>query len=241
LIRSRIIRVAAVVSLAGAGIGLAASSSGADITLVSCTGSTAVAKLNPTLKSGDAKYIKASSSGTTGSCTVDAGIRTERSTQDVKYVLDNQSNGNASLTIASNKGSLSGSVSCNSTDPSLLTDYPASYPLQGKLTLKFNELDAKLKQLTIATYVRGGRDPLDTNPANFTIEGIVTKGVGVGGDVAATFTFFPDFSSTKNLNFGDCLANPATQNASLAQLLILPGDGSDADTVADPLTVTIPS
>jgi hypothetical protein len=241
LIRSRIFRVAAVAALASAGLGIAAASSGADITLVSCTGTTQAAKLNPTLGSGDAKYIKASSAGNTGSCTVDAGIRTDRSTQSVKYLLDDQSNGHATLTTLSVKAGLSGSVSCNSTDPSLITDYPASYPLQGKLTYKFNELDAKSKNLSIAAYVRGGRDPLDTNPTNFQITGIVTKGVGVGGDITATLSFFPDLLSTKNLNFLDCVANPATRNASLAALQIFAGDGSDAGTAPDPLTVTIPS
>jgi len=241
LIRSRIIRVAAVASLVGAGIGLAATSSGADITLVSCTGATQTAKLSPTLGSGDAKYIKASAAGTNGTCTVDAGIRNDQSTQSVKYVLDNQSNGNTTLNVTSQKAGLSGSVSCNVTDPSLITDYPASYPLEGSIKFAFSQLDAKLKPLAIQAFVRGGRNQADPNPTNFQITGIVTKGVGVGGDVASTLSFFPDLSSTKNLNFTDCVANPATRNASLAQLLIFAGDGPDAGTTPDPLTVTIPS
>jgi hypothetical protein len=244
LIRSRIFRVVAVTCLASAGLGIAAASSGADITLVSCSGTTQAAKLNPTLGSGDAKYIKASSAGNTGTCAVDAGIRTDRSTQSVKYTLDDQEGGAnaATLHVASVKAGLSGSVSCNSTDPSLITDYPASYPLQGSLKYLFTELNqTTLKPLGIQAYVRGGRDQADPNPTNFVITGIVTKGVGVGGDVKATLSFFPDLASTKNLNFLDCVANPATRNASLAALQIFAGDGSDADTAPDPLTVTIPS
>jgi hypothetical protein len=236
-------RVAAAATVVGAGLGFVATTSGADITLVSCTGMTSLAKLNPALGSGDAKYIKAASSGTTGSCAIDAGIRTNQSTQDVKYVLDDQEGGAgaATLTVLKGSGVLSGSVSCNGTDPSLLVDYPASYPLQGKLTYKFNELTTALKNIQMQAYVRGGRDPLDPNPTNFTIDGIVIKGPGVGGDIGTTLSFFPDLSSTKNLNFTDCLANPATRNASLAQLLVLPSDGADAGTALDPLAVTIPS
>jgi hypothetical protein len=247
LIRSRIIRVAAVASLVGAGLaGLAATSSGADITLVSCNTATSTAKLNPTLGSGDAKYIKASSAlavgnATNGSCTVDSGIRHDQSTQSVKYTLDDQSNGNTNLTVTSQKGSLSGSVSCNATDTSLITDYPASYPLQGTIKFTFSQLDAKGKALAMALYVRGGRDNADPDPTHFGLTGIVTKGVGVGGDVHATLSFFPDLSSTKNLNFLDCVATTAARNASLAQLIIFAGDGSDAGTAVDPLTVTIPS
>jgi len=242
LIRSRILRVAAVATVVGAGLGVVSTTSGAaDINLVNCTGITSLAKLNPTLKSGDAKYIKAASSGTTGTCSVNSGIRTNQSTQDVKYVLDNQTNSNATLTVAKGTGSLSGSVSCNGTDPSLLTDFPASYPLQGKLVYKFNELDPLLHQIQMQAYVRGGRDAADPNPTNFTINGIVIKGPGVGGDIATTLSFFPDLASPKNLNFTDCLANPATGNAVLAQLLVLPSDGADAGTALDPLAVTIPS
>jgi len=241
LIRSRILRVVAAATVVGAGIGVVSTTSGADTTLVSCTGITSLAKLNPTIKSGDAKYIKAASSGTTGSCTVDAGIRNNQTTQDPKYVLDDQAGGHSTLSVQKGTGTLSGSVSCNSTDPSLITDYPASYPLQGKLIYKFNELDAALKQIQMQAYVRGGRDNADPNPTNFTIKGIVIKGPGVGGDLTTTLSFFPNLADTHNVNFLDCVANPATRNGSLASLFILPSDGSDAGTAVDPLAVTIPS
>jgi uncharacterized protein YfcZ (UPF0381/DUF406 family) len=242
LIRSRILSAAAAVAIVGGGVAaFAPAASAADTTLIACSGIAADAKLNPTLKSGDAKYIKASSSGTTGTCLVDEGIANNQGTQDVKYVLDDQTNNNNVLTMLTNKGSLAGSVSCNSTDTSLLTDYPASYPLQGKITWKFTQLNALSKNIALQMYVRGGRDELDPNPANFTISGIVIKGPGVGGDTQATLQFFPDLLSTKNLNILDCTANPATQNASLADLDVSQSDGSDAGTALDNWLVTIPA
>ena len=241
MIRSRIVRVVAATSLIGAGFGIAASTSGADQTLVACSGVTAAAKLNPTLKSGDAKYIKSAGLGTTGTCLVDEGIANDQSTQDVKYVLDDQSANNNVLTMLKDTSVLSGSVSCNSTDTSLLTDYPAAYPIQGKVIWKFNETFPTLVNIQIQQYLRGGRDPLDTNPANFTLSGIVIKGPGVGGNVSATLQFFPNLLDPKNLNIADCVANPATRNAVLASLGITQSDGSDAGTAVDVWSITIPT
>jgi hypothetical protein len=240
LIRRRIIGAAAAVVLAGAGFAAVTAESAGATDLVTCSGITSDAKLNPQLKSGDAKYIKASSSGVTGTCLVNEGIANDQATQDIKYKLDDQSNNQNVLTMLSNKGSLSGSVSCNRTDTSLLTDFPASYPIQGKLTQKYNQLDALSKNLSTQAYVRGGTDPLDTNPANFTLTGIIIKGVGVGGDLNATLQFFPDLLSTKNLNILDCTANPATGNAVLQDLDVSQSDGADAGTAVDPLVVSIP-
>jgi hypothetical protein len=206
-----------------------------------CSGITSAATLNPTLKSGDAKYIKAANKGTVGTCITDSGIGTNQSTQDVKYLLDNQTNGNTVLNITKVTGSLAGSVSCNSTDTSLLTDYPASYPIQGKLIMFFSQLDPNLHAIQSQVYVRGGRDAADPNVANFTIHGIAIKGPGVGGDVNATLQFFPNLFSTKNLNILDCVANPATRNASLAALDITQSDGSDVGSATDNWTISIPS
>ena len=66
------------------------------------------------------------------------------------------------------------------------------------------------------------------------------KGAGVGGDVAVDVVVLPEPASTKNLNFRDCVANPATTNASLAQLLISRVTDSDAGTAPDPLSVDDP-
>jgi len=233
--------VTAGVLVGGALVAFAPSSGAADQTLVGCSGITSAATLNPTLKSGDAKYIKAAAKGTSGACLVDEGIANNQSTQDVKYLLDDQTNNNNLLNITKFAGVLAGSVSCNSTDPSLLTDYPAAYPIQGKLVIFFSQLDALLHPIQSQLYVRGGRDPLDPNFANFTLKGISIKGPGVGGDVSATLQFFPNLFSTKNLNITDCIANPATKNASLAALDITQSDGSDAGTAVDNLTISIPN
>lgn len=242
MLRTRILSVVTAGVLVGGGLAVFAPASGAaDTTLVGCSGITAAATLNPTLKSGSSKYIKAAAKGAAGTCIVDSGITTNQSTQDIKYVLDNQTNGNNVLTVTKLVGSLSGSVSCNSTDTSLLTDYPASYPLQGKIIVFFSQLDALAKPIQSQMYVRGGRDQADPNFANFTIDGIAIKGPGIGGNVSAVLQFFPNLLSTKNLNITDCIANPATQNASLAALDITQSDGSDVGTAVDTWNISIPT
>jgi hypothetical protein len=241
LLRTRILSVVtAGVLVGGALVAFAPASGAADQQLLGCAGITAAATLNPTLKSGDAKYIKAAAKGTSGACLVDEGIANNQSTQDVKYLLDDQTNNNNVLNITKFAGVLAGSVGCNTTDPSLLNDYPAAYPIQGKIVVFFAQLDALAHPIQSQMYVRGGRDPLDPNPANFTLEGIAIKGPGVGGNVTATDQFFPNLLSTKNLNILDCVANPATKNASLAALDITQSDGSDAGTALDLMAITIP-
>ena len=66
------------------------------------------------------------------------------------------------------------------------------------------------------------------------------KGPGVGGNVHAVVSIFPDLLSTKNLNIADCAASPAAGNATLAVLDTTPADGSDADTAVDAWTVSVP-
>jgi hypothetical protein len=216
----------AVATAALVGGGLAAfvpASAGAATTLVGCTGISSLAKLNPTLKAGNAKYTKAANTGTTGTCLVDAGIRTNQAGQDVKYLLDDQTNGNAALTMLKSSGTFSGSASCNRVDTGLLVDYPDAYPLQGKLVWKFNQTFVTLVNIQSQQYVRLGTDPLDTDPTHITAKGIAIKGPGIGGDVSAALVFSPT-ASTKNVNLfgcvdnGDLSLNPAT--TSLAELNI---------------------
>lgn len=271
MIRSRLFRLAVAGGVVAGGLAVAAPAANATPlaqTLVNCgTGGVVVSSLNPTLGSGDAKYVKTAikrSDGTvhaslTGaedlgpapadatSCAVDAGIRTNNTATDVGTKLnpyDNQTNGQATLTmagaLAKQSGAIAGSASCNRADPSLVDTYPRAYPLNGKIVWKFDQLDAASHQIQIQQYVRLGTDPLDTDPTHITVSGIVIKGPGVGGQVDATLAFGASFS-TKNVNLLDCVANPAAKNASLAQLIIKAADGTDAGTGLDPWLITIPS
>ena len=215
---------------------------GADQVLLACTASPQKSTLNPPLHSGDSKYFKSVSKSTGGAiCLVDPGIRTDQSTQDVKYTLDNQTNGEDTLTVASSSTSNTGSFTCNATDPANLITYPASYPGQGKLITKFVEFDALGHPLQLQAYVRLTHDATDPEPLHLLVKGIVIKGVGVGGDVHAVVSIFPDLLSPKNLNIADCAASPASGNATLAVLDVTPADGSDADTSVDLWTVSVPS
>jgi hypothetical protein len=240
-----------------------------DQTVVSCTGNVTVASLNPALGSGDAKYTKAALKGSDGTvhssltgaedlgpaptdattCAVDAGISTENAatnagTKDNPY--DNQSNGHSTLTLQKESGTAGGSASCNrdTTNP-ISIDYPQSYPLNGKIVWKFNELDAKLHQIQIQQYVRLGSDAADPDVTHITITGIVIKGPGVGGQVDSTAAFGAAFNPKKNLGLLDCVANSTTTpawdgSASLGQLIIQAADGPDAGTTPDPWLITIP-
>lgn len=245
--------------MVGAGLStFAAQSANAATTLLSCSGLHSIATLNPAIGSGNSKYVKAVTADSTGlkfdlfnlpipadafACVADAGIRTNQPGQSALYTLDDQTNGNAFLTTS---GALSkttsiaaGSSSCNSTDPLLTTAYPTGYPLQGKTIVKFDQLTPTLVQIQSQTYIRLGRDPLETSPLNITVKGIVIKGPGLGGDTNATLSFFPT-NSIKNLNALDCTGNPSLGTASLAELHIQQADGPDADALIDPWTVTIP-
>ena len=229
------------------------------------------ASLNPTLGSGDAKVTKAVSKRNNGalnhlsltgsqdlgpsttdatSCAVDAGIRTDNPLTNKGAVLnpyDNQTNGQATLSMgainstATITGISAGSASCNRADPTLVTTYPRSYPLNGLITYKYLQLTAASVAIQNQFYVRLGADATDPDATHITVKGIAIKGPGVGGDVSATFAFGAAFAPTKNLNLTDCLANPALKNASLGSLLINAADGSDAGTLDDPFLVTIPA
>ena len=149
---------------------MAISPVGADQILLACTASPQKTTINPPLHSGDSKYFKSVSKSTGGgSCLVDPGISTDQSTQDVKYTLDNQTNGNSSLTVASSTTSNTGSFTCNTTDPANLVAYPASYPGQGKLITKFAELDALGHQIQLQAYVRLGHDGTDPDPLHLLV------------------------------------------------------------------------
>ncbi len=232
---------------------------GAETVAVSCTGIRSIITLNPATGSGDAKYTKWStkdSDGTklsllgspipadTQACTIDAGISTNQPGQDVKYLLDDQTNGAANLTtsgaLAKSVLSVIGSGTCRAGDPLLSTTYPAAYPLQGKVITKFDQTNASLVQIQMQSYIRLGSDPLDTD-GDVTVTGLVIKGPALGGAVKATLALFPT-NSAKNLNPVDCIvaSGSSAGNAAIAEMSLLQSDGSDAGTGIDPWTVTIP-
>ncbi len=183
---------------------------GAETVAVSCTGIRSIITLNPATGSGNAKYTKwvtKDSDGTkvsllgspiladTQACTIDAGIRTNQPGQDVKYLLDDQTNGAAILTtsgaLAKSVLSVTGSGTCRAGDPLLNTTYPAAYPLQGKVITKFDQLNASSVQIQMQSYIRLGSDPLDTD-GDVTVTGLVIKGPALGGDCQGHVGALPD-------------------------------------------------
>lgn len=269
MIRSRILRVVAAGGVTLGALALASPAGAdldagkADNQILSCSGGVTIASLNPAIQSGPAKYIKAvNKSSVAGTkfeflsnapvpgdnltCFVDAGISTNQAGQDVKYVLDDQTSGNGVLSVnatAAPNGSqsavLTGSSSCDSATTGPGYDYPDSYPLQGKVTWKFEQLNVLLKQIQVQQYIRLGRDALDANPQHITVEGIVIKGPGLGGDSSAVIDFYPT-TSTKNINVINC-AVPLTPGGILAEVRVIGADGTDADLLVDNWDVTIPS
>jgi hypothetical protein len=273
-IKSKLIAGAGTLALVASGMAFAApAANAATQTLVNCGTSTRIfASLNPTLGSGDARYVKTSvkrndgavnhlsltgaedfgpSTSDATSCSVDAGIRTTNtatnSASGKDNPFDNQTNGQSTLSmgaltsIGKISGTSAGSASCNRSDVTLNGDYPVAYPLQGKIIYKYTQFDALAKQIQNQFYVRLGADAADPDITHITLDGIVIKGPGVGGDVSATFAFGASYAPTKNLNLLDCTATTAAQNASLASLIISPADGSDVGTVLDDFVVTIPA
>ena len=273
-IKSRIISGAMVLGLVGGTLAVAVPA-GADLDagldgnqLVQCAGINTIATLNPTIKDGDAKYIKAANKASDGTkqqfltndpvpanaltCFVDAGIATDQAGQDPKYLLDDQSNGNTLLTMAGGgpfgftpkiTGVFRGSSSCYAEDPSPASkSYPNVYPLNGKLIWKFDQADAKLKQLQIQQYLRIGA--IAGTASDLSVSGIVIKGPGIGGDVSASITFYPT-NSTKNVDPIGCTDGVGLDsipgNTDLKELWLYAIDGPDADSVVDPWSITIPS
>jgi hypothetical protein len=223
--------------------------------LVMCTPSNLIASLNPTIKDGpDAKYVKAGAKISDGTktflggpipaddtdCSVDAGIRTEQGSQDVKYVLDNQTNGHALLELTKLSASLTGSTQCDSGLSGPAVEYPNAYPLQGKLTYKFeNQLDAKGKGIQMQTFIRTYTDEDDPGGSNVYVTGTVIKGPGVGGEITNAFTFLPT-DSTKNVNLVlGCTDGEGDGDAVGAELWIAPADGVDLDVDPDAAMITI--
>ena len=205
-LKTRVLAGASTLAIAGSmAAGLVTAPAGAAVsTVLQCTGMTSTAKLSPALGSGDAKYTKASASGTNGTCVVDAGIRTSNpatdSTKPNPY--DDQTSGQSALSVISNKASLAGSSSCNRTDPTVNNDYPQAYPLSGKQTLKFAEL-INGKPGSLQAFVNIKNDP--NNPTLVTAEGVVTKGPGIGGNLTEPFVFGPAAGDTKSVHFVDCI------------------------------------
>lgn len=217
----------------------------ADQVILSCSASAQTATLNPPIGSAGAKYYKsASKTGGGATCLVDSGIRTDvaatNSASGKDNPFDNQTNGQGTLTVLSSVSSTAGTITCNTVDPSHNLTYPTIYPGQGKLTTKFVETDLAGRNLQLQAYIRFGIDAADPDQYDVVVQGLVTKGVGVGGSVHAVISIFPDLASPKNLNLPDCVANPAVGNASIAVMNVTPADGSDAGTAVDPWTVSLP-
>jgi len=150
------------------------------------------------------------------------------------------------------KGKLVGDASCNTSAP------PSTKPLAGKVTMTYTNLDATLHVLSSATFIRsnfaGAPQPADA----LTTTGIVTKGVGVAGDVKGLILFHPTNIKDANviaagnstINLGQ--VNPGLGslelgvNCQLAPVVIYPGipatfasivwatDGDSLSTVASP-------
>ena len=239
-LKTRVLAGASSLAIAGSMVaGFAAAPAGAAVsTVLTCTGMTQTAKLNPHLTSNTPRYVKAGASGINGSCAVDAGISTENPATDSTKAnpYDNQTNGHSTLTVLSNKVKVAGSTSCNTADPAIVAAnvYPNSYPLNGKQTIKFNELNEKFKNIQLQAFLYLTGDV--NNPTAVTAEGVVTKGPGVGGNVTEPFTFGPAVGDTKSVHFVDCLdtvAGPGGIEDGYADLVAL--DISQAA----PMTVTV--
>lgn len=235
--------------------GLAATPASAETVALSCSGLSQIVTMNPPTGSSSAKYIKWAVKDSDGSkvdlfsvpipadaltCAVDSGIRTNQTTQDVKYLLDDQSNGAATLTtagpVAKTTMSFTGSGSCRTDVPE--TSYPAAYPLQGKAIIKFDQLTATSTNIQLQAYVRLQADAADPED-DIAITGIVTKGPGIGGQVRGTFALFPT-NSVKNINVIDCIAAVPAGNAVTVEMKLSQADGSDPGAGIDPLEVVIP-
>jgi hypothetical protein len=261
-----ITRAAMAAGLVVAAVGIGSPDAGADLNgtdpgnqLVQCTSSELIASLNPTIKDGNAtdffaRYVKATSKRSDGTktfltnpipadsttCSVDAGIRTNQGAQDVKYVLDDQSNGNATLTLASVAAALTGSTQCNSNSVNVpgVNDYPTSYPLQGKLIYKFVETFPTLAPIQIQMFIRTYTDATDT-AGLVHVTGTVIKGPGVGGRITTAFTFLPT-DSAKNSNVVAGCPDGTPGNAYAGELWITGGDSVyDADVANETVQITI--
>lgn len=228
-----------------AGLALGASAASADQVVLACsspTPQTQISTLNPPIHSGDARYYKSvSKGGSGGTCLVDPGIYTNQLGQDPKYVLDDQTNGFTSLDVLSSTTITTGSATCNFVDPANDYLYPTGYPGQGKIITKFVQTLPSGAPIQLQAYIRLGKDLADPDPYDLVASGLVIKGVGVGGNVHAVVSIYPDLTSPKNLNITDCIANPALGNATLAVMTSTPTDGSDADADVDLWTVSLPS
>ena len=113
--------------------------------------------------------------------------------------------------------------------------YPAAYPLNGKQTIKFSDINANTgKALSLQAFVYLTGDV--NNPTAVTAEGVVTKGPGIGGNLTEPFTFGPAVGDTKSVHFVDCIdtmAGPGGIEDGYANLVAL--DISQSS----PMTVTV--
>jgi hypothetical protein len=235
--------------------------------LLSCTGISQVATVNPTLGSVSAKYAKIAGKDSLGTstefgtgapipadnttCAVGSGIRTNNagtdSTKPNPY--DDQTVGQSSLTTAGATAKtvlvLDGSATCQTIAQATVNNsYPQAYPLQGKVTTTFDQLNSLAKPIVLQEFVRLDRDASDPDSSHYKVHGIVIKGPGVGADVSATVRLWPTSDVKKNLNPADCTDPDVTatgNHASIGQVAITLADGSDQDTTVDPWTVSLPA
>ena len=121
-------------------------------------------------------------------------------------------------------GKVTGSSSCKSgvVDP--------SNPMSGKVTVTYTELDAKFKPVKSLAYVRmtygATTDRLDVS------NGLVIKGVGVGGDVSASLLNQPTVKNGIDNSVIDGLGNIVPGAGSVAlQAKCVAGTGTIATTV----------
>ncbi len=257
---AKITRVVLAGGMAAAALAVAAPHAEADLEagrtgtqIMTCTGSNTIASLNPTVKDGtQALYAKVTMKKSDGTktffsvpipvdattCTVDAGIATTQGAQDVKYLYDNQTSGQTTLTLASAAGALIGSNACDAAAIGSFADYPYGYPINGKITYKYNQVDAALKQLSTQIYQRSYADPDEANPAIQYSVGIVIKGVAVGSHMTNTTTFLPT-DSTKNINFTSGCSDAVPNNAAIAEVWAFQTDGVDADALDDKMMFTL--
>ena len=234
--------------------------------LVSCTGTSLIAKPNPALGSNSAKYTKIAASKSKGdktefgtnaaipadatTCAVDSGIRNENPTSDSTKPnpFDNQTNLQSTLTTSNVTSKvtmvLSGSASCQTEAQATVNNaYPQAYPLQGKLIMSFNQTNALGKQIKLLGYIHLGKDAADPDPSHFIVRGSVFSGPGIGAEIQGTIRMAPT-SFVKNINPGECTDSDVTDDAndaSITEMAVTLADGSDQDTTVDPLKVVIPS
>jgi hypothetical protein len=160
----RVLAGAGALAMAGGMIGLmgtAAQAAGPTV-LESCQ-ATLLSSVTPPLGASDVSTVIKGADKTTETCTGAAQGQT----------------GNA---IGQSAG-LTGTLSC----PGLAGNDPNVYPANGKMSIKYANLDPNLKNFASSGYIRLGSSQVGLDVLHVT--GIVTKGVAVGADVTGDLGF----------------------------------------------------